>query len=333
MGFCRAAAIAPGANLYWVGRATLVSRREDLRTYDRVFREHFLGIRIPEPPLRREREQRSTMVPFLLEGDMAQSEPQNEASLASGVETLRLKNFAACTDDELAEIARLMARLRLEAPARLTRRRRSSRRGQPDLRRTLRQSFRTGGEPIERAWRHRRTRRRRIVFLLDVSGSMAAYSRALAMFAYAALRADTRFEAFSFGTRLTRLTWSLVGHTPDEALRRAAQEVADWDGGTRIGPSIKALIDRGGYARLVRGSVVVICSDGLDVGEPEVLHEQMARLGRLAHRIVWLNPLKGNPQYEPLARGMSAALPHIDVFASGHDLASLEGIASAIARM
>ncbi len=333
MGFCEATALAPGANLYWVGRATLVSRPEDLATYDRVFRQHFLGVQIPEPPLRNPQQSRPTPSPFLLEGDMTLDEPVPEVAPASATEALRHKSFAVCSEAELADIARLMARLRLDAPARLTRRRQPSRRGQPDLRRTLRKALRTGGDPINRAWTSRRPKRRRIVFLLDVSGSMSAYSRALAMFAYAALRADTRFEAFSFGTRLTRLTWSLVGRTPDDALRRVASEVSDWDGGTRIGLSLKALLDRSGYARLVRGAVVIITSDGLDVGDPELVREQMARLRRLAHRVVWLNPLKANAAYEPLAQGMSAALPYIDVFASGHDLASLDAIAGAVAQM
>ncbi|HJZ60919.1 MAG TPA: VWA domain-containing protein, partial [Miltoncostaeaceae bacterium] len=315
MAYCQGAALAAGDDLYWVGVATLVGRREDLPTYNRVFREHFLGA--PGPPPVRERP-RTTLLQALplglKDGDRPQA-PELEAAVASAEEILRRKSFSGCTDEELRELARLMARLRVEAPMRLTRRRAPARDGRPDLRRTIRRSFRTGGEPVERAWRARRRKRRRIVFLLDVSGSMSAYSRALAIFAHAALRTDTRFEVFSFGTRLTRLTPALQARNPDEALRRAAEDARDWDGGTRIGDSLRSLLDRSGFARLVRGAVVVICSDGLDVGDPAVLREQMARLRRLAHRVVWLNPLKGDPAYEPLTRGMLAALPHLDALA------------------
>jgi len=251
---------------------------------------------------------------------------EEEVALASREELLRTKSFADLTREELVELAELMRRLRLNVPNRRTRRREPARRGDPDLRRTLRRSFRTGGEPVERAWRTRRRRRRRLVLLLDVSGSMADYSRALVLFARAALQADTRWEAFCFGTRLTRVTRALAAADPKEALRRAAEEVVDWNGGTRIGDAVRALT----RTNVVRGSVVVICSDGLDVGEPDVLRAEMARLARLAHRVVWLNPLKEDPAYEPLARGMQAALPHIDVFLSGHNLASLEAVGQAL---
>jgi hypothetical protein len=169
------------------------------------------------------------------------------------------------------------------------------------------------------------------VLLLDVSGSMADYSRALLMFTHAVLRTDRRFEAFCFGTRLTRVTRALGAAALDEALDRAAEEVVDWNGGTRIGESLKRLLDEYGHRGLARGAVVVICSDGLDVGDPELLGEQMARLSRLAHRVVWLNPLQEDPAYEPLARGMRAALPYVNVFASGHNLASLEEVAAVLA--
>ena len=160
---------------------------------------------------------------------------------------------------------------------------------------------------------------------------MASFSRALLVFAHAALRADPRWEAFCFGTRLTRLTRSLKSIDPDEALERATDEVFDWDGGTRIGESLKTFLDDYGHKGLARGAVVVICSDGLEIGAPELLEEQMSRLSRLAYRVIWLNPLKEDPAYEPLARGMRAALPYIDVFASGHNLASLETLSEELA--
>jgi hypothetical protein len=146
------------------------------------------------------------------------------------------------------------------------------------------------------------------------------------MFAHAALRSDRRFEAFCFGTRLTRVTRALARGDANEALERAAAEVADWEGGTRIGESLKRFLDDFGHGGMARGAVVVLCSDGLDVGDPEHLREQMERLSRLAHRVVWVNPLSEDPSYEPLARGMKAALPYVDTFTSGHNLVSLEAL-------
>jgi uncharacterized protein with von Willebrand factor type A (vWA) domain len=162
------------------------------------------------------------------------------------------------------------------------------------------------------------------VLLLDVSRSMSPYSQALAVVAHGVLRTNRRWEAFCFGTRLTRVTRALAGSDPNAALERAAAEVLDWDGGTRIGDSVKAFLDRHGHGGLARGAVVVLCSDGLEIGDPELLRAQMERLARLAHRVVWLNPLKESPAYEPLARGMRAALPFVDRFASGHNLLSVE---------
>lgn len=313
--FCRAAALLAPDDLYWAGRATLVARPQDVPVYDRVFTAFFGPGPQPRTHIR-----------------AAGVEDEIELALASPLEVLRQKSFARCSPEELAALAALMAERPITVPPRRTRRRERARTGDPDLRRTLRRSFRTGGEPLERAWRRRRKRPRRLVLLLDVSGSMADYSRALVMFAHAALRADPRWEAFCFGTRLTRLTRALTTADPDQALSRAAAQAFDWDGGTRIGESLKRFLDDFGHHGLARGAVVAICSDGLEVGDPELLAEQMARLSRLAHRIVWLNPLKEDPAYEPLARGMQAALRHVDIFSSGHSLASLDAVAEALAR-
>jgi uncharacterized protein with von Willebrand factor type A (vWA) domain len=302
--FCRAAAALPAGDLYWAGRLTLVSRPEEIPVYDRVFH----GLVEEQHP--------AELVQVV----------EEEVALASPQEVLRTKRFDELTDEELVQLAELMKRLRLTVPSRRTRRREPARAGAPDLRRTLRRSFRTGGEPVDRAWRMRRRRRRRLVLLLDVSGSMADYSRALVLFARAALQAESGWEAFCFGTRLTRVTRALSAPDAQDALRRAAEEVVDWNGGTRIGDAVRALT----RTNVVRGAVVVICSDGLDVGEPELLRTEMARLARLAHRVVWLNPLKADPAYEPLARGMRAALPHVDVFLSGHNLSSLEAVGQAL---
>lgn len=311
--FCRAAALLEPVGLYWAGRATLVSRHEEIAAYDRVFDRFFRGQSDRRPPER-------PRVRVVTE--------QVDVGLASEVELLRTKSFSRCSPEELAQLAELMARVRIAVPTRRSRRRQPARAGAPDLRRTLRRSFRTAGEPVDRLWRERRRRNRRLVLLLDVSGSMADYSRALVMFAHAALRTDRRWEAFCFGTRLTRVTRQLATGDPDDALRRAAAEVVDWEGGTRIGESLESFLDDYGHGGLARGAVVVLCSDGLEVGDPEHLRAQMARLSRLAHRIVWLNPLQESPEYEPLARGMAAALPYVDVFASGHNLASLEELGS-----
>jgi uncharacterized protein len=314
--FCRAAALLDPDGLYWAGRATLVARPGDIAVYDHVFRAFFGSQQAATPPEVR---------------ILTEIEPVT--ALASRDEILRTKSFAQCSPDELAQIARLMSRVRLAVPERRTRRRRPARAGGPDLRRTLRRSFRTGGEPLERAWRQRRRRSRRLVLLLDVSGSMEPYSRALVLFAHAALRTERGWEAFCFGTRLTRVTGALAAAPhPDEALKRASAEVSDWGGGTRIGESLERFLDGWGHRGLARGAFVVVCSDGLDVGDPEQLAEQMARLSRLAHRIVWLNPLRENPAYEPLARGMAAALPYVDVFASGHNLAALEELGGILLR-
>ena len=308
--FCRAAALAGVEDLYWAGRATLVARPAEIPVYDAVFRS-FFG---PRAQVRSSARPHETIT----------IEEAGLGARASHAELLRRKSFAELGPAELAELAELAARIGIAVPARRTRRRRESRRGAPDLRRTLRRSFRAGGEPHELARRERRRRPRRLILLLDVSRSMSVYSQALAVVAHGVLRTDRRWEAFCFGTRLTRVTRLLGGSDPHAALERAAAEVLDWDGGTRIGESLKTFLDRYGHGGLARGAVVVVCSDGLEVGDPTLLGEQMERLARLAHRVGWLNPLKQSAAYEPLARGMRAALPSIDTFASGHSLAAFE---------
>ena len=324
--FCEAAALVRPGDLYWAGRGTLVAKRDDIPVYDRVFNEFFgetapMPFEQPESPV----QVRSASSEEAEQGEDGEPDVEPELLLASELEILKDKSFARCSDEELDQLAQLMARVKLAVPLRRSRRRKRAKAGTPDLRHTIRRSFRTGGEPLERAYRERRRRRRRLVLFLDVSGSMASYSRALLVFAHAALRADPRWEAYCFGTRLTRLTRVLKTSDPDEALEEAAAEVFDWDGGTRIGESLKRFLMT--QPEIARGSVVIICSDGLEVGDPTLLAQQMARLSRLAYRVIWLNPLKEDPAYEPLARGMAACLPYIDVFLSGHNLASLEELA------
>jgi hypothetical protein len=354
--FCRAVAalgLADRASLYWAGRVSMVARREDLDAYDRVFDEWYrsLGEReseltlelllpteVPPDELGDELERRSDDAAAVAErwrsaGD-EDAEPGEETALrivASAVEVLRQKSFAELDHAERERVARMIRELQVRAPVERTRRSRPSAKGPSfDLRRTLRRSLRTQGEPFSRAWRSRRTRSRPLVLLLDISGSMSPYARALLQFSYAAMAAGRRVEVFCFGTRLTRVTRTLSTKDPDRAFHEIGRRVADWEGGTRIGESLKALLDGWSQRAALRGAVVVLCSDGLERGDPELLRAQMARMRRLAHRIVWANPLKGSPRYEPLARGMSAALPSVDVFLSGHNLESVEAIAAAV---
>ena len=352
--FCRAAAaLLPlrREDLYWAARASLVSRPEDLDAFDLAFDEYFrvgdgvpavAGLVVPRAPATSS-EADSTgelmAVAGLVDGRWRAAgeaeQTEGEAALrivASAAEVLREKSFADLSEEERRRVAHLIRRLAVSAPVRTTRRLRPSPSGDRfDIRRTLRRSLRTEGEPFHRAWRGRGRRSRPLVLILDVSGSMGPYSRALMQFAFAAMAAGRKVEVFCFGTRLTRITRSLRTKDPDRALRDLGRLVADWEGGTRIGPSIKQLLDRWSQRTALRGSIAVICSDGLERGDPELLRHQMARLRRLVHRIVWVNPLKGSPRYEPLARGMAAALPSIDVFLPGHNLDSLEELSRALA--
>ena len=321
------------AKVYWCGRATLVHRPEDFDIYDVVFTRFWEGIDprslLPQAPAAE-----VTLAFDDLEGDGGEGDQQDDSDTIavrySPYELLRDKDFADCTADELAELAQLMSQLRLGGVMRRSRRLQPVRvpRGRPDLRRTVRRALQAGGEPISRSFRQPGEQPRRLVLLLDVSGSMESYARALLRFVHAAVVARRRVEAFALGTRLTRLTRELSTHDPDAAFDRAAGVVQDWSGGTRLGESISVFCDLWGVRGMARGAVVVILSDGWDRGEPAAMAESMARLSRVAHRIVWVNPLKATPGYAPLAQGMAAALPFVDEFVEGHSLASLEELAA-----
>ena len=223
-----------------------------------------------------------------------------------------------------------MGRLAVAPPLRRTRRARRGRHGERlDVRATLRASRRSGGDPVRLARRRRRRRPRRLVLLLDVSGSMEPYARAYLQLLQGAV-GGARAEAFVFATRLTRLTRALAGHSPQAALDRAAGAAPDWAGGTRIGDALRAFNDRYGRRGLARGAVVVVVSDGWERDDPALVGREMARLARLAHRIVWVNPRRAAAGYAPLAGGMAAALPHVDAFLSGHTLAALDEVLDAI---
>ncbi len=349
--FCRAVAalgVAGRDDLYWAGRASLVASRDDIDVYDLAFDEWYRSM-APDPedltlhldlPFSGDLEELTgggevgRMAPSMVPGDGEEPGPGGEVTLrvvASATEILRSKSFADLTDEERARVARMIRRLTLAVPIRRTRRTHPSAKGQAfDIRRTLRRSLRTQGEPFERAWRDRRSRTRPLVLILDVSGSMAPYSRALLQFGYAAMAAGRRVEVFCFGTRLTRVTRTLRTKDPDRALHEIGRLVGDWEGGTRIGESLKTLLDGWSQRAALRGAVVVLCSDGLERGDPDLLRSQMVRLRRLVFRLVWANPLKGSPRYQPLARGMAAALPSVDVFLSGHNLESLEELGEAL---
>jgi hypothetical protein len=250
----------------------------------------------------------------------------------SAVEVLRHKDFSDCSADELLEAQQLMSRLRFAGPPRRSFRLRPTHRAgrRPDVRRTVRASLRAGGEPVRRLTREPGERMRRLVLLLDVSGSMEPYARALLRFVHAAVAGRQRVEAFALGTRLTRMTKELATRDPDKALRQATERVVDWSGGTRLGTGLRHFNDEWGMRGMARGAIVVILSDGWDRGDPEVLAEQMQRLHRVAHRVVWVNPLKVTPGYAPLARGMAAALPYVDEFVEGHSVAAMEQLARVI---
>lgn len=328
---------------YWAGRLTLVTDRRDVPTYDRVFTEVVARLGRPggtaaaedtaaEPGASVVRDAASDRT-----GGGAEGSGELEAgAVASARERLRHRRFDRATDEEIAAIGAALHRLRVAVPHRTSRRTSPGRRGELDLARTLDRAIDSDGELVDLAWQQRRTRPRRLVLLLDVSGSMAGHARAMLRFAVAARgtavrEAGRHVEVFAFGTRLTRLTDVLTTRDPDAAITAAAAEVVDWDGGTRIGENVDRLTRRWGRRGILRGAVVVVCSDGLERGDPALLGAAMARLRRHVHRVVWVNPLAGDPRYEPSQRGMRAALPHVDVFVPGHDLASLEDLAEILA--
>jgi uncharacterized protein len=341
--------------LYWTARVTLLSDRTQLTTFDRVFAQVFGGAVDPaevrgdptNPPTTTSRpgERRP---PTNAEGTGTPARPPapdpnpagvvgdpdgaRETVLAamSSEERLRAKDFATLTPEEHLRLRTLLARLSLAPPPRRARRHARHPRGpRLDLRATLARAHRTGGDPVTTVRRRRRTRPRRLVLLCDVSGSMEPYARAYLQLLHSAV-GGARAEAFVFATRLTRLTRALETRQPDLALQRAGRAAPDWSGGTRIGAAVKAFTDGYGRRGMARGAVVVIVSDGWERDDPALLGQQMERLSRLAHRIVWVNPRRASPRYAPLVGGMAAALPHVDAFVSGHSAAALDEVIDAI---
>jgi uncharacterized protein with von Willebrand factor type A (vWA) domain len=319
-------------DVYWTLRQTLVSREEDLDAFDRAFRAWFL--RAPVLPPARRREERLRVVRDA-GGEPASSETGGDDTPSkagySADEVLRSKDLAELSHDEFDRVAQLIAGLAARRPQRRSRRLRPDSRGRElDLRRLVRASLATGGDPADRGFRRRVETPRKVVAIVDVSGSMEAYSRALVVFLHALVRSGRGVEAFAFGTRLTRLTPDLHGRDHAHVLELAARRVADWSGGTRIGASLKAFNDEWGRRALTRGAVVLIASDGWEREDPGLVGREMARLSRQAYAVVWVNPLKGHPDYQPLAGGMRAALPYVDRFLAGQNLASLEALADVL---
>ena len=323
-------------DVYFALRQTLVSRHDELDLFDRAFNAWFLRapvlprVRTAPGPVAQQ-----TVGESLSDGAGSEQDDEMGDPLelgASGHELLRDKDFAEMTPDEYRRVRRLIAAIAGNRPLRDSRRRRSDPRGDRlDMRRLIRYSLRTGGDPVDRPYRARKKVPRKLVVLCDVSGSMDAYARALVLFLHAAVGSGPGVEAFAFGTRLSRLTPELGTRDPESALEKCTEAVTDWGSGTRIGASLKEFNDLYGKRALSRGAVVVIVSDGWERQDPELVGREMARLARAAYAVVWVNPLKGNPEYQPLAGGMRAALPYVDRFLSGHNLRSLEELAAVLA--
>jgi uncharacterized protein with von Willebrand factor type A (vWA) domain len=312
------------ADVYWAGRITLCAGPEDLARYDRAFAAWF-GARPPSAPravLIRETVNVRPAAAGAAETWQAHDDRSSPAS-ASDLDVLRNKDIALMDDAERAQLRVMLAMLALAPPRRLTRRRRAAASGRVDSRRTVRAMLRRGGELGRVHYHDAASRPRRIVLLLDVSGSMSAYSDALLRYAYACVRCRPRTEVFTLGTRLTRITRQLIAPGPDAAMAAVAGAIADWSGGTRLGDGVKDFLDGYGQRGLARGAVVAVASDGWESGDAALLGSQMRRLRRLAHRVVWVHPHRARPGFEPLTAGIAAALPSVDDFIAGHSLAAL----------
>ena len=323
-------------DVYFSLRQTLVSRRDELAVFDRAFDAWFLrapvgpesGEQAHEPMLR-------LVEGAASDGEDGGDEERDDDALevgASGQELLRDKDFAELSDVELVRLRELIERIARTRPLRRSRRTRRDSLGEGvDVRGMVRRSLRTGGDPVDRPLRARKEVPRRLVLLCDVSGSMDSYARALLLFLHAAVGAGRGVEAFAFGTRLSRLTPDLATRDPMAALARCTEEIVDWGSGTRIGASLREFNEVWGRRGLSRGAIVVVVSDGWEREDPGLVGREMARLARAAYAVIWVNPLKGNPDYQPLAGGMRAALPFVDRFLAGHNLRSLEELATVLA--
>ena len=323
--------------LYWATRLTLCSEPDDLPTFDVLFDAWFgrSTPALPRPATPAPRYQAAPVRPLTAE-ESGTAEPDDEDVLrtaAADTEILRHRDLATLTDAERDEVHRMIALLAPRPPRRRSARRAPGGHDRLDVHRSVRQMLRDGGEPGVLRYARRRERRRRLVLLLDVSGSMAPYADALLRFAHAAVRVSpATTEVFTVGTRLTRITRQLRLRDPDLALRAAGTAVPDWRGGTRLGEALRAFLDLWGQRGTARQAVVVVASDGWERGDTALLGEQMARLSRLAHRVIWVNPHKGKDGFAPATGGMLAALPYLDDLIAGHSFEALRSVAEVIAR-
>jgi uncharacterized protein with von Willebrand factor type A (vWA) domain len=310
---------------YWAGRATLCAGPDDLQRYDQVFDAYFNSrdglprarpVSRSQPPVSVFPEQE----PKGGEGEQADDAVR---AAASATEVLRHRDVASLSAAERQRLAAMFARLDCRPPVRRTARHRRWHRGSVDAHRTLRESLRRMGEPADILWRRRSTRPRRVVLLVDVSGSMSGYADALLRLAHRWTQTGGRVvETFTVGTRLTHVTRAMRLRDPDRAIVAAGETVPDWSGGTRLGDTLQMFLARWGQRGLARGAVVVVFSDGWERGDPAMLAEQLARLHRIAYRVIWVNPHRGKSGYEPVQAGVIAALPYCDEFVAGHSLST-----------
>lgn len=328
---------------YWAGRATLCSGPDDLERYDQVFHSWFVAQQNQTAP----REQPDLVSPQADladdrdEGGEQEMESQEELrAMASAAEVLRHRDIGAMDPREKARLAAMFGGLHPRAPRRTANRRTSWHRGDLDAARTLRRMRARMGEPGPVAWRRRRLRARRVVLLIDVSGSMSPYADALLRLAHTFTHASSPtggtlrpgdVEVFTVGTRLTHITRAMRMRDAERAIIAAGQTVPDWSGGTRLGETLKVFLDRWGQRGTARGAVVVVVSDGWERGDTELLAEQMRRLHRLAHRVVWMNPHRGKEGYQPVQQGIVAALPYVDDFVAGHSMATFADLVEVVA--
>jgi hypothetical protein len=333
-------ALGPGG-LYWAGRLTLCAGPDDVARYDSVWRALTAGPEPAGPARRTSPATRRVAAPFGMDGRSGPEPGPDQggggqlalAVRASADEVLRHRDLAELTGPERAEVRALLALLAPAVPLRVARRRRRARAGSVDPSRTLRAMLRGMGEPARLARRRPRRRPRRLVLLLDVSGSMAPYADALLRFGYAAVRVrPASTEVFTIGTRLTRVTPALRQRDPDAAVRAAGALVPDWRGGTRLGTALTGFLRQYGHRGMARRAVVVVCSDGWECGDPAGLGAAVAWLSRLAHRVVWVTPHAGRPGFAPTTAGLAAALPHLDRLVAGHSLAALAELAATLRR-
>jgi uncharacterized protein with von Willebrand factor type A (vWA) domain len=347
-------------DVYWALRGTLVSDHRDIEAFDVAFGAFWerlvarpAAARPTQEPQAAQEETDENPGPGASDGTMDRAVDQLSADADSDTEDdqerpdgdspgagwsaserLQSLDFSEYGDEDLRQASAALADLARRLPMRRSRRMRPAPSGvHLDARRTLQESMRTEGHPLERSWRRHKHVPRKLVFLLDVSGSMRAYARPLLVFAAFMVRAAPKVEVFSFGTRLTRLTPALSRLRPVEALESTGRLIPDWSGGTRIGDSLRAFNDLAARTAMTRGAAVVILSDGWERGDVSLLRGEMARLHRLSHNVVWVNPTAGDPDFQPLVGGMAAALPSIDLFLPGHNLRSVTELADVLAAL